>query len=167
MTSMGCWNVLILYTSWLKLSMERMGSILIATTMNKKTFGRVYICGEVEVDLSHYCKIKEDSEIQHALKEGLKEVQRMLRGLNMAPSAIACDKTWFHQPWKEEAKDVKHWDYVPSRSHVAREDGDGEALKESLATPMEVLCTREGNAHLEDDLVFDDELDATPVMRGK
>jgi hypothetical protein len=84
--------------------------------------------GKVAPDLDDYSKIKEDSDLILALKEGLKEAQSMLRGLNMAPSTVAREKKWFLEPWVLEGQDPKYWAFVPSRTPTAGDDGNGEAL---------------------------------------
>lgn len=116
--------------------------------------------GERAADLNDYSGLECDDAVVICLKEGLKSAQSMLRGLNMAPSAVARDKKWFVEPWVVEAVDTKHWSYVPPVTPVRGEDGDGEVMRESLST--EALSTEDleecpetesaGESVIEDDL---------------
>jgi hypothetical protein len=64
--------------------------------------------GETEADLANYSGVANDELIISALKGSLKEVQYMLRVLNMAPSIVAWDKKWFTKPWTIEVMDPKN-----------------------------------------------------------
>jgi len=52
---------------------------------------------EVEPDLSDYNAVSSNKKVVIALKEGLKQVQKMINSLNMAPNtqAVAKNKVWF------------------------------------------------------------------------
>jgi hypothetical protein len=54
--------------------------------------------GEVAADLGDYSKLSETGELVSVLQEGLREVQSLLRVLNMAPSIVAREKKWLLQP---------------------------------------------------------------------
>ena len=91
-------------------------------------------------NLGGYLHISDDSNINNALKEGLKEAQLVLRILYMAPSTMARKKRWFLQPWSIEKQDPKHWLYVPPLKPIAREDRDVEVLFEALINAASELC---------------------------
>lgn len=129
--------------------------------------------GEVAPDLGDNSKIREDSDLVLALKEGLKEAQTMLHGLNMAPSSVAKMKRWFLEPWVLKSLDPKCCTFVPSKTPAPSDDGDGEALREALAAAvvLDSLTTQEGEGmpHLEGDVHedFDDGLDLVPVAENE
>ena len=81
--------------------------------------------GEIPANLGDYLGVMADRDLVVALKEGLKEAQGVLRVVNMAPSSVASDKTWFQNPWMVEVADVKHWAYTPPKTPTPGEDGDG------------------------------------------
>jgi hypothetical protein len=87
---------------------------------------------EHKAGLGDYTLVGTDDLLVEAMKEGLLEAQKMLRSLNMAPSAIAKHKKWFTQPWTVERTDAKHFAYIPSKTPVADEDGDAEYLRYTL-----------------------------------
>jgi hypothetical protein len=79
------------------------------------------LTGDTKSNLGDYTNIARDAEIVAALKEGLREAQSLLRSLNMAPSTVARNKTWFLQPWLVETADKHHWAYVPAlQTHTRR-----------------------------------------------
>ena len=59
---------------------------------------------EVEPNLGDYSAVSTDEQVITALKEGLKEAQRMFNSLNMAPNPQASvkNKIWFDIPWVAE-----------------------------------------------------------------
>jgi hypothetical protein len=87
---------------------------------------------EILPDLGDYSLLATDALEVDALKEGLKETQKLLRSLNMAPSSVARNKKWFTEPWTVEKLDPKHFAYVPTKSPVPGEDGDCEVLRHAL-----------------------------------
>jgi hypothetical protein len=109
-----------------------------------------------------------------AHKEGLCEAQSLLRSLNMAPSTIARNKTWFLQPWLFETADKYHWAYVPAQKPTPGEDGDGEVLRDTLTTDVHgggTECSIEEGV-LEDTQnadfnVFDDGVDPLVVAESE
>jgi hypothetical protein len=124
-------------------------------------------------DLGDYSKIREDSDLVLALKEGLKEAQTMLRGLNMAPSSVAMEKRWFLEPWVLKGLDPKCWTFVQSKTPAPSDDGNGEALREALVATavLDFSTTQEGEGmpHLEGDVHedFDDGLDLVSVAENE
>jgi hypothetical protein len=88
--------------------------------------------GELKADLGDYTLVGTDDLLVEAMKKGLLEVQKILRSLNMAPSAVAKQKKWFTQPWIVERIDAKNFAYTPSKTLVADEDGDTEYLRHTL-----------------------------------
>ena len=123
--------------------------------------------GEQSCDLGNYSGIASDGEVILALQEGLKEAQKILRSLSMAPSSVVRKKDWFLAPWKEEKHDPKHLVAVQSKRMVAGEDGDGEVLREALSESSGGV--EEGsnpNPELANSLVVDDvdEVEEVPVL---
>ena len=88
--------------------------------------------GELACNLSDYTLIATDDDVIAALQEGLKEAQSMLRVLNMSPSIQCANKVWFMTPWLVEKADPQNFAYVPTKSPVRGEDGDGEVLRADL-----------------------------------
>jgi hypothetical protein len=128
-----------------------------ANTMNRLTtieykdnglkFGRVHnkmknvwadlhplVEGEIVCNLSDYTEIATNDDVTTAMQEGLKEAQSMLRVLNMSPSIHCTNKVWFMTPWLVEKNDPHNFAYVPAKSPVRGEDGDGEVLRANLDT---------------------------------
>jgi hypothetical protein len=128
-----------------------------ANTMNRLTtieykdnglkFGRVHnkmknvwadlhplVEGEIVCNLSDYTEIATNDDVTAAMQEGLKEAQSMLRVLNMSPSIHCTNKVWFMTPWLVEKNDPHNFAYVPAKSPVRGEDGDGEVLRANLDT---------------------------------
>jgi len=84
---------------------------------------------DVKCDLVDYSSIFIDKDVVLALKEGLKEAQKMMRILNMAPSST---KAWFITLWVLEKLDPKYMAFVSGKCLVLGEDGDNEVLRETL-----------------------------------
>ena len=95
--------------------------------------------GEVATDLGDYTKLSETDKLVSALQKGLREAQILLHILNMAPLTVAREKMWFIQPWKVECEDQKFWAYLPAKKVTVGEDGNGEVLREAMATPAAIL----------------------------
>lgn len=99
-----------------------------------------------------------------ALKEGFQLAQKLLIGCNMAPSREARKKTWWTEPWIEEALDKTFMAYKAGARPTAGEDGDGEVLREA---EREAAVQVDGECELEhvdvDHEVFDDKLDPVAV----
>ena len=89
---------------------------------------------EVEPDLVDYTTVSSNREVVTALKEGLKEAQKMLNSLNMAPSpqAFAKNKMWFEKPWTVELADTTSFAFSAVTKPVRGEDGDMEVLREDI-----------------------------------
>ena len=89
---------------------------------------------EVEPNLGDYSAVSTDEQVITALKEGLKEAQRMINSLNMAPNpqASAKNKIWFDKPWVAEMSDNQSFAFVVGSKPVRGEDGDMEVLREDL-----------------------------------
>ena len=60
--------------------------------------------GEEEPNLGDYSIVATNEEVVKALKEGLKEAQKLINVLKMAPNpqATAKNKAWFEKPWTVE-----------------------------------------------------------------
>jgi len=89
---------------------------------------------EVEPDLGDYTAVSTNDHVISALKEGLKDAQRMISSLNMAPNSQAStkQKLWFEKPWLVEQADKLSWTFAASAKPVRGEDGDMEVLREDL-----------------------------------
>jgi hypothetical protein len=70
---------------------------------------------ELKADLGDYTLVGTDDLLVEAMKEGLLEAQKMLRSLNMAPSAVAKQKKWLlnHGQWSGQMPSTSH-------THLAR-----------------------------------------------
>ena len=73
--------------------------------------------GEVACNLSDYTLIDTDDDVIAALQEGLKEVQSILRVLNMSPSVHCANKVWFMIPWLVEKVDLQNFAYIFLQNH--------------------------------------------------
>jgi len=89
---------------------------------------------EVPPNLANYTVVATDELVIEALKEGLKDAQRLINTLNMAPNAQASsrNKDWFHKPWISEQSDPQSFAYAAPAKPVHGEDGDMEVLREDL-----------------------------------
>ena len=89
---------------------------------------------EVVPNLRDYTTIATNDDIVTALKEGLRDVQRMINSLNMAPNpqASARNKVWFQKPWVSERLDKHSFAYAAGLKPIRGEDGDMEVLREDL-----------------------------------
>jgi hypothetical protein len=120
--------------------------------------------------LGDYSKIRDDLDLVLALKERFQEAQGILRTLNMAPSTVARDKRWFREPWIFESQDPKYWGYIPPKLVQAGEDGDGEVLRDAMASAPSTANplgeTGEALMNLEDD-PEDDGLDPVPIAENE
>ena len=123
--------------------------------------------GKVPTNLGDYRSIANNNMLVLVLREGFKQVKRLLRVLNMALSARARQKKWFTKPWKLEKVDSKHMAYVTSKTLVPREDGDSEVMKEvALAVESEALEESGCVSHGEDGY-FDDGMDTAEIVRDE
>ena len=82
----------------------------------------------------------------------------------MAPSSMAHDKTKSQKPWMVEVATVKYWTYIPPKTSILEEDGDGKVLLVALNTPFLPKNLDEEVIHLELDIVFDDGLEVVPII---
>ena len=89
---------------------------------------------KVEPDLGDYTTVSSNREVVTALKEGLKEPQKMLNSLNMAPSpqASAKNKVWFEKPWTVELADTTSFAFFAVTKPIRGEDGDMEVMREDI-----------------------------------
>lgn len=71
--------------------------------------------GEEPCNFGDYSSIASDAHVVAALKEGLKEAQKVLWVLNLAPSVHPREKEWFLKPWNLDQLDPKHLAYKPTR----------------------------------------------------
>ena len=111
-----------------------------------------------------------------ALKDRLKEEQRVIKSLNMAPNPRAAvkNKVWFEKPWIVELADGQSFAYAAGSKLVCGEDGNMEVLREDLHSHEQVREQEAKQANLEpppstdvkEDLV-DDGVLAIVVMESK
>lgn len=83
-------------------------------------------------NLGDYDLVSNDDMVVDALKEGLRNAQRMLRTLKMGMSPHAKNKKWFMHPWEMENVYAKHLAYQPSKNPTPCKDGDFEVLREQI-----------------------------------
>ena len=125
--------------------------------------------GQAPCDLGNYSLISSNTKVVEALKEGFQLAQRTLRGLNVAPTvhAAPAKKVWFVKPWVIEKEDSAFMAYSPAVNPVRGEDGDGEVMRETLASSSVGPNTEPAAAEeLEDELVSDG-LDSQCVLEDK
>ncbi|KAL3693735.1 hypothetical protein R1sor_007386 [Riccia sorocarpa] len=117
--------------------------------------------GQCEPDLASFAMLETDSEVVEALKSGLKEAQRCLIQLNMAPHNRVRDQTWWRTPWvKEEelqmfGKSQPNEDHEEELEEAFLEDGSA-SLSFDLWDVTTLGGVREGvsGEDEEDDLPF-------------
>ncbi|KAL3685965.1 hypothetical protein R1sor_003987 [Riccia sorocarpa] len=117
--------------------------------------------GQCEPDLAGFAMLETDSEVVEALKSGLKEAQRCLIHLNMAPHNRVRDQTWWRTPWVKEEELQMFGKSQPNENHEEEleeaffEDGSASLSFDlwDVTTPRGV---REGvsGEDAEDDLPF-------------
>jgi hypothetical protein len=121
---------------------------------------------ELPCDLGNYSLITTNDDVIAALKEGLKEAQRLLRALNMGPrpGANAQSSRWFISPWTCELANPRHFAFVPNKKPVEGEDGDSEVMREITALPDrgELESDEEGDDGMVPDNEQDGEQDGLP-----
>lgn len=128
--------------------------------------------GETPCDLGDYSLIDSNADVVNALKEGLLEAQRTLRGLNMVPTvhAAPAKKVWFLKPWVIEKDDPTWLSCTPAATPVLGEDGDSEVMRETVAAESLRTARRAANSgaveELEDEII-DDGLDAQAVLEDE
>lgn len=76
--------------------------------------------GATMANLGDYNLVSNDDMVVDALKEGLRNAQRMLRTLKMGISPHAKNKKWFIHPWDMEKVEAKHLltNLLRSQHHV-------------------------------------------------
>ena len=146
---------------------------------NKMTniWAKLHKLGEDEVvpDLGDYSLVSSNNEVVLALKEGLKDAQKMMNSLNMAPSpqAAAKNRVWFERPWILESADTQSFSFHTTGKPVWGEDGDMEVLREDLREKESELQRRaelHELQHLENDIeedVLDDGVEALTVVESE
>lgn len=119
---------------------------------------------ESATNLANYSRLEFKASIVSCLKKGLNSAHSMLRGLNMAPSAVARGKKS-----TVEAADSKHWSYHLPVSLVRGEDGDGKVMRESLATkaPFTENLEVDPDCNLGEDSITTDDLDPLQVVEDE
>jgi hypothetical protein len=131
---------------------------------------------ELEPNLGDYSAVSTNDDVVTALKEGLKEAQRMINSLNMAPNpqATAKNKIWFDRPWVAEMADKQSFCFAAGSKPVRGEDGDMEVLREDLNQKEKDMQRRAEAGELEhivlEDVetdVVDDGVPALPVVESE
>jgi len=99
---------------------------------------------EVQPDLGNYRAVGTNGEVVTALKEGLREAQKIINSLNMAPNpnAPARNKVWFDRPWEVELVDAQSFAFSAGTKPVRGEDGDMEVLREDIREKEQELQRR-------------------------
>ena len=92
--------------------------------------------GETACNLGDYILVATNDLVTIALQMGLKLAKGMLCILNMAPPTQCSNKAWFLTPWLVEKNDPSSFAYVPSKTPVQGEDGDGDVLRNDLETTV-------------------------------
>jgi hypothetical protein len=115
---------------------------------------------------SDYSLVATDELVVQALKDGFKEAQSMIRSLNMAPSTVARNKKWFTEPWSVEKLDPKHFAYVPTKTPIPGEDGDGEVLRHTLEQ-SECAANDDADVETSDNAEVEGEADATCLLENE
>lgn len=72
------------------------------------------------------------ADVVATLEEGLELAQGMLRVLDIAPRVESSDSLWFLTPWLVEKADPQSFAYIPDKTPMRGEDGDGEVLHHDL-----------------------------------
>lgn len=111
-----------------------------------------------------------DDSVIDALKQGLREAQRVLTSLNMAPSREARNRKWFVEPWTVEAQDKAHMGYVPPCRPILGEDGDGEVLQDQFDTMDSSIMEVEPLESIEnadESCIISDQLDSVAIAENE
>ena len=131
--------------------------------------------GEGEPNLGDYSLVSTNEGVVKALNQGLKEAQRVITSLNMAPNPQVAAKlrVWFDKPWIVERADKLSFAWAATSKPVRGEDGDMEVLREDINEEDESqlqgeLHDTEPTAieHVEEDLI-DDGVPALAIVESE
>ncbi|KAL3689330.1 hypothetical protein R1sor_015639 [Riccia sorocarpa] len=113
--------------------------------------------GQNKPDLANFSRLETNSDIIQALQTGMKEAQRCLIQLNMAPHSHVRDQVWWRTPWVKEKECGIFGKNLPMEENIPELDEESlEDTNESLLSDLWDIATP---TTIEEDVNNDDEAD--------